>query len=78
MASLIDTNFANSVLTVQASMAISATDVTFGYDMNMGFKEYNLYADEEHVNWKKIIKGVFSRTAYQPKLTVYDPVNITR
>jgi hypothetical protein len=46
--------------------------------MNMGFKEYDLYADEEHVNWKKMLKGVFSRTAYQPKLTVYDPVNITR
>lgn len=55
-----------------------ATDVTFGYEMNMGFKEYDLYADEEHVNWKKMLKGVFSRTAYQPKLTVYDPVNITR
>ena len=46
--------------------------------MDMNFIEYNLYADKGPNNWKKMLKGVFSRTAYQPKLTVYDPVNITR
>ena len=56
----------------------TATDVTFGYEINMDYKDYDLYADEEHVNWKKMLEGVFSRTAHQPKLTVYDPVNITR
>ena len=57
---------------------MSATDVTFGYELNFDFKENDLNADEEHVNWKKMLKGVFSRTAYEPKPTVYDPVNITR
>ena len=56
----------------------TATDVTFGYDMNMDYKDYDLYADEGQNNWKRMLKGVFSRTAYQPKLTVYDPININR
>ena len=43
--------------------------------MNMEFEEYNLYSME---NWKGMIKGVFSRYGlYHPKLTIYDPVNIT-
>lgn len=45
------------------------------YEMNMKFKEYNLYPMRK---WKDMIKGVFSRYGlYHPKLTVYDPVNIT-
>ena len=45
------------------------------YEMNMKFKEYNLYSMK---NWKEMIKGVFSRYGlYHPKLTIYEPVNIT-
>ena len=53
-----------------------ATDVTFEYEMNMDFNEYNLYPETGSRSWKKMLKGVFSSTAYRPKLTVYDPVDI--
>jgi len=60
---------------VKRTAIISATDVTFEYEMNMKFKEYNLYSMK---NWKEMIKGVFSRYGlYHPKLTIYEPVNIT-
>ena len=53
----------------------TASDVTFEYEMNMEFEEYNLYSMK---HWKGMIKGVFSRYGlYHPKLTIYDPVNIT-
>ena len=47
-----------------------ATDVTFEYEMNKHLNNYNLYPTN-------MLKGIFSTTAYQPKLTVYDPVDIT-
>ncbi len=59
---------------IQRTAIIEATDVTFEYEMNTNFKDYNLYSGNK---WKDAIKGVFSATAYQPRLTVYDPVNIT-
>ena len=53
----------------------TASDVTFEYEMNMEFEEYNLYSMK---HWKGMIKGVFSRYGlYHPKLIIYDPVNIT-
>ena len=55
----------------------TATDVTFEYKMNKDFSEYNLYEDTGSRSWKNVLKGVFSSTAYQPKLTVYDTVDIT-
>lgn len=55
-----------------------ATDVTFEYEMNLNFINYDLYPENngEDVQWKDILKGVFSTAVYKPKLTVYDPVNI--
>ena len=55
-----------------------ATDVTFEYEMNLNFVNYDLYPENngEDVQWKDILKGVFSAAVYKPKLTVYDPVNI--
>ncbi len=54
---------------------MTASDVTFEYEMNMEFEEYNLYSMK---HWKDMIKGVFSRYGlYHPKLTIYDSVNIT-
>eukprot|EP00578_Thalassiosira_sp_NH16_P001134 CAMPEP_0181139710 /NCGR_PEP_ID=MMETSP1071-20121207/34927_1 /TAXON_ID=35127 /ORGANISM="Thalassiosira sp., Strain NH16" /LENGTH=544 /DNA_ID=CAMNT_0023226635 /DNA_START=49 /DNA_END=1686 /DNA_ORIENTATION=+ len=61
---------------VKRTAVISATDVTFEYEMNMDFNEYNLYPETGSRSWKKMLKGVFSSTAYRPKLTVYDPVDI--
>ena len=64
---------------VKRTAVISATDVTFEYHMNMNYRDYNLYPKESgHPrHWKNVLKGVFSSATYQPKLTVYDPVNIT-
>lgn len=62
-----------SLLTIETPAV--ATDVTFEYEMNMEFKEHNLYSSK---HWKEMLKGVFSRYGlYHPKLTIYDPVNIT-
>ena len=46
--------------------------------MNLNFINYDLYPENngEDVQWKDILKGVFSTAVYKPKLTVYDPVNI--
>ncbi|KAL7541359.1 hypothetical protein ACHAXR_011319 [Thalassiosira sp. AJA248-18] len=62
---------------IKRTAVVSATDVTFEYEMNKKFEEYNIYRDGGPRQWKHVVKGVFSATAYQPKLTVYDPVNIT-
>ncbi len=56
---------------------VSATDVTFEYEMNMNFTDYNLYPAEGSRHWRDVLKGVFSRETYPPKLTVYETVNIT-
>lgn len=54
-----------------------ATDVTFDYEMNLNFEDYDLYPENGPMSWKDKLKGVFSSTAYRPRLTVYDPVDIT-
>ena len=50
--------------------------MTFEYDMNMNFENYDLYTIEGGENWKDKLKGVFSTVVYKPHLTVYDAVNI--
>lgn len=62
---------------VKRSAVISATDVTFEYELNMNYKDYDLYPDSGSRGWKEVLRGVFSVSAYQPKLTIYDPVDIT-
>jgi len=62
---------------VKRTAVISPTDVTFEYEMNMDFKDHDLYPESGLRSWKDVLNGVFSSTAYQPKLTVYHPVNIT-
>lgn len=59
---------------VKRSAVISATDVTFEYEHNMNFTDVNIYPDGE---WESVITGIFSRQFYQPRLTVYEPVDIT-
>ena len=44
--------------------------------MNLNFSEFDLYPEGGERYWKDVLKGVFSSTTYQPKLTVYDPVDI--
>lgn len=63
---------------IKRTAVVSATDVTFEYEMNLNFINYDLYPKNngEDVQWKDILKGVFSTAVYKPKLTVYDPVNI--
>lgn len=60
---------------VKRTSIISATDVTFEYEMNFNYIDYNLYDHQNY--WKEKLRGVFSGTTYQPKLTVYAPVSIT-
>lgn len=63
---------------VKRTALVSATDVTFEYEMNLNFEEYDLYLGSgESRQWRHMLKGVFSRVAYQPRITVYDPVTIT-
>jgi hypothetical protein len=63
---------------VKRTALVSATDVTFEYEMNLNFEEYDLYSGNgESRQWRHMLKGVFSRVAYQPRITVYDPVTIT-
>lgn len=59
---------------IKRSAVISATDVTFEYEHNMNFTDINIYPDDK---WKDMIAGIFSKEFYQPRLTVYDPVDIT-
>jgi hypothetical protein len=59
---------------VKRSAVISATDVTFEYEHNMNFTDVNIYPDGK---WKDVIDGIFSKEFYEPRLTVYDPVDIT-
>ena len=59
---------------IQRTAVVTATDVTFEYDMNMDFENYDLYTEGE--KWKDKLKGVFSAVVYKPHLTVYDAVNI--
>ena len=44
--------------------------------MNLNFKDYELYPEDGPRKWQDVLEGVFSRTKYQPRLTVYDPVNV--
>ncbi|KAL7428717.1 hypothetical protein ACHAXH_000878 [Discostella pseudostelligera] len=63
---------------VKRTALVSATDVTFEYEMNLNFEEYDLYSGNgESRQWRHMLKGVFSRVVYQPRITVYDPVTIT-
>ncbi|KAL7551749.1 hypothetical protein ACHAWF_014932 [Thalassiosira exigua] len=63
---------------VKRTAVISATDVTFEYEMNMNFKDYPLYPKSGGVQWREVLKGVFSSAMYPPRVTVYDPVKITK
>ena len=58
---------------VKRTAVISATDVVFDYEHNMDFTDYSVYSGG---NWKDVIEGIFSKEFYEPKLTVYDPVDI--
>ena len=58
---------------VSRTAVISATDVTFEYDHIMNFTEYEVFPNG---NWKEAIEGIFSKEFYEPRLTVYDPVDI--
>ncbi|KAL9186842.1 hypothetical protein ACHAXT_010562 [Thalassiosira profunda] len=62
---------------IKRTAVISATDVTFNYEMNYDFKDYNLYTERGRRHWKDALRGVFSSAMYPPRLTVYDPVPIT-
>jgi hypothetical protein len=62
---------------ITRTAVVSPTDVTFEYVLNLNLTEFDLYPEGGERNWKHVLKGVFSSTAYQPKLTVYDPINIT-
>jgi hypothetical protein len=61
---------------ITRTAVISPTDVTFEYEMNLNFSEFDLYPEGGERYWKDVLKGVFSSTTYQPKLTVYDPIDI--
>lgn len=62
---------------ITRTAVVSPTDVTFAYSMNMNFTDHLLYPDGNgHRHWKEILKGVFSASRYQPKLTVYEPVDV--
>ena len=58
---------------VKRTAVISATDVVFDYEHNMDFTDYPVYSGR---SWKDVIDGIFSKEFYEPKLTVYDPVDI--
>jgi hypothetical protein len=58
---------------IKRTAVISATDVTFKYEHNLNFTDYNIYSDGK---WKDAIEGIFSKEFYEPRLTVYDPVDI--
>ncbi|KAL3793768.1 hypothetical protein HJC23_013330 [Cyclotella cryptica] len=58
---------------VKRTAVVSATDVTFEYEHNLNFTDYAVYADK---NWKDVVDSIFSKELYEPRLTVYDPVNI--
>mmetsp|Transcript_14915 Transcript_14915/g.24262 ORF Transcript_14915/g.24262 Transcript_14915/m.24262 type:complete len:158 (-) Transcript_14915:279-752(-) len=62
---------------VKRTAVISATDVTFEYEMNLDYKDHALYPESGTRRWKDVLEGVFSSMAYGPKLTAYDPVSIT-
>mmetsp|Transcript_943 Transcript_943/g.1878 ORF Transcript_943/g.1878 Transcript_943/m.1878 type:complete len:557 (-) Transcript_943:133-1803(-) len=62
---------------VKRTAVISATDVTFEYEMSNNYDDHEIYPEDGGRHWKDVLKGVFSREAYKPKLTVYDLVNIT-
>lgn len=57
---------------------LSPTDVTFEYDMNLDFDEIDLYPEQGTRDWTEVLDGVFSKTAYPPKLTIYNPIDITK
>lgn len=62
---------------VKRNAVVSATDVTFEYEMNLNFHDYALYPESNgRRHWRHVLKGIFSRVAYPPRITVYDPVNI--
>ncbi|KAL7477270.1 hypothetical protein ACHAW6_003081 [Cyclotella cf. meneghiniana] len=58
---------------VKRTAVVSATDVTFEYEHNLNFTDYAVYFDR---NWEDVVEGIFSKESYEPRLTVYDPVDI--
>ena len=63
---------------VQRTAVVSATDVTFKYEMNLDFQDYNLYPESDRRrHWRHMLKGVFTGAVYPPRITAYDPVTIT-
>ena len=61
---------------VQRRSVLTATDVFFEYKLNEAYKSYPIFSEDGA--WKQELEGVFTKTKYPPKLTVYQPEEITQ
>lgn len=63
--------FTGGTQAVQRKAVVSYMDALFEFKSLHNFKRYSVWDD-----WKKKLDGVFSAALYEPKLAVYEPVDI--
>ena len=61
---------------VQRRSVLTATDVFFEYKLNEAYDIYPIFPEDSA--WKQELEGVFTKAKYPPKLTVYQPEDITQ
>ena len=61
---------------VQRRSVLTATDVFFEYKLNEAYESYPVFPEDGA--WKQELEGVFTKAKYPPKLTVYQPEDITQ
>ena len=55
---------------------LSPTDVFFEYKLNTAYKKHHIYENDHE--WMKALNKTFSTMMYEPKITVYEPVDISK
>lgn len=65
--------FAGGTQAVQRQAVVSYMDALFEFRSLQNFERYSVWK-----NWEKKLDGVFSAAMYEPKLAVYEPVEIAK
>jgi hypothetical protein len=69
-------HFSGGTEAIQRFSVISPTEVVFEYDASLTYKKHDLYKDGRL--WKDEFEGVFSNQFYEPKITVYEPMDVAK
>ena len=66
---------------VTRSAKLTNTEISFEYRVAQGFEQFGIWdslEDDSDTAWKDQIKGAFTATRYEPKITVYAPQELAK